>query len=846
MAEHNKSESNKASSSKCENGKDSKESMPPAILFVDDEEYILKALRRVFFDDSYRIFTASSGDMGLEILEHEDISVVVSDLSMPKMNGIEFLGAVQKQWPDIPKILLTGMADVESTVDAINDGKVYGFINKPWDNEDMKIRISQAVDKYELEKKNKYLQRLTSFQNRKLKDMNSHLKAEIKTKNRHLVNIHKKLNTIEKEEKEHIAALTVAERANREKRRFLATMSHEIRSPLNSVIAMNTLLLETELTLEQEELARSAKEGGQILLSLINDILDFSRIEAGFLELEESWFDLVDTVYSVADILASLAYKRGIVLVCVFHPDAPLRVFGDAVRFKQILINMVNNAIKFTDEGGVCVKVEPNENKGFVVKVEDTGIGIDDKNIERIFNEFEQETSGDDRQFEGTGLGLSIVKEIMRAMDAHVYVKSEKFVGSEFTLEFPFNCTGRVLDNIKLDNNTNVYLSLTNKMLNRALEEQFTLLGVPVVQLDQFFCPINRNEDHILLFDQETAESELSSKKKIFDQCETINRLNFIEVGFGRTSSMHNENNHRKMDGQLHWPHSLAHLSDIISAECTTVRENDQPENEWHRLESCSQKRILVAEDSIANQGVISAILDGTPVVPVMAANGEEAVQQAQHETFDLILMDLRMPKMDGLDATKLIRNESRNKATPIVAMTANAFIEDKERCLEAGMDDYLTKPVDVEKFRQRLEKWLLDSGQSKNGSENKAFPAVAENVQDLLNKNTIDILLNGSPRESIERIYGIFFEENQNRIQAMMAFHAQGDLQSLADEAHTLKSSAGSFGADSLFKKARKLETLIKSGESKAVDILVKELPTCSKDSVAALKEYLGLGTTG
>ena len=816
----------------------------PTILFVDDETYILNALKRVFITDHYRIFTAESAEMALDILEHEEISVVVSDLNMPKMNGIEFLGEVQKQWPDIPKLLLTGMADVEDTVAAINSGRVYGFINKPWDNDDLRLKISQAADKYDLEKKNKHLQRLTSFQNKKLKSINNNLKMAVIDKDNRLHNVEKELEIITNEEKEHLAALSSAEKENREKRRFLATMSHEIRSPLNSVIAMNSLLLETPLNEEQEELARMAKEGGQILLSLINDILDFSRIEAGFLELEESWFDLVDTIYTVADILSSLANKKNIVLICIFHPDTPHKIYGDAVRFKQILINIVNNAIKFTNDGGVKITVEPHFEKGVVIKVTDTGIGISENKREAIFNEFEQESNGDDRKYEGTGLGLSIVKKIMDVMKANIYLKSEKGVGSEFLLEFPFNSTGHVNDLISLEKDIDVHLSIKNTFLLNALIEQFTMLSIPIFQMADFSCRIDDDRNHILLLDGECCTDEVNKYRELFQTCLSINHLNIINISIKRKLSL-NESLSDLVDKRLLCPFSIQTLSEILNQESKPLRESDSNlVNDWHLIENCFGKRILVAEDSIANQGVISAILDSTPIELTMASNGCEAYELAKQEQFDLILMDLRMPKMDGLEATRLIRQSSLCIETPIMAMTANAFTEDRERCFAAGMNDYLSKPVDIDKFRHKLEKWLIDPSsdeQSNSPITTSSYDSGERhgNVT-LINFPTVDALLKDTSPESIKRIYTLFFEENTARVQAMCTYFSKRDYISLADEAHTLKSSAGSFGAEALFLEAKNLEIMIKQNKEIEVEKIMASINELSQNSMTSLKNYI------
>ena len=409
---------------------------PKTLLIIDDEAHILSALKRLFKPCGYNVFTAATGSNALQQLEVESIAVILCDMRMPNMNGAEFLSEASNRSPQSIRILLTGQADMDDTIEVINRGGIFKYISKPWDNQELISAVDSAFELYQKKLTEKVNVIQTQEQNQQLERSNSKLQQEIQLKHHKLEKTTDRLASAYEGERKLRQAKNEAQRLSEEKSRFLATMSHEIRSPLNAVIAMNALLLESKLTDEQKELVNLAHNGGLSLLALINDILDFSKIESGQLKLNQQWFNLIETVETVAELIACQTINKPVEIQNIIDPNIASFYFGDETRIKQILINIISNAIKFTEQGGVLIEVNKTYD-GINLRVIDSGIGISEENKEKIFGEFIQVDHGETRNYGGTGLGLSICKQLITIMGGNITVTDNEFGGSTFILNLP-------------------------------------------------------------------------------------------------------------------------------------------------------------------------------------------------------------------------------------------------------------------------------------------------------------------------------------------------------------------------------------------------------------------------
>ena len=487
------------------------------------------------------------------------------------------------------------------------------------------------------------------------------------------------LTTAKALEAEQQLAHKQAEQSSEAKTRFLATMSHEIRSPLNAIMAMNSLLLETTLNDEQLEIANTVNDGSKALMSLLNDILEFSKVESGQLQLKNDWFDMRQSVERIVNLLAHQA-ENGQVSVTIAFADALYPFyFGDETRIRQILINLLSNALKFTSRGHVIVELTPaQDGNGIELSVSDSGIGISDEQQLIIFDEFTQVESHDNRRFGGTGLGLSITMRLARLMQGDIRVESELGKGSLFTVTLP-------------------------------LEGSRSVPGAP---------------------ESETGDTSI--------------------------------------------------------------------------LPNPGQFRLLLAEDSSTNRAVIKSVLGKIGLNLDTVNNGAEAVNAAEAQPFDLILMDLAMPEMDGIEATRAIRSgQGVNRDTRIVAITANAFGEDRERCFAVGMNDFVTKPINIASFRRDITRWLGESPESETETEAVTGP----DHSDLVDNGVFNQLLKDTGVDVLPGIFDLFLDECGKRLVQMNESYRTRDWKQIGDEAHTLKSSSGSFGAIKLQAVARELE---------------------------------------
>jgi len=503
------------------------------------------------------------------------------------------------------------------------------------------------------------------------------------------------------------------------KTQFAATVSHEVRTPLNGVVGMLDLLREMPLGKAQRECVEVAWNSSQALMDLINGILDFSKLEAGKLELEEIDFDLRELVEGVMELLAKQAQQKGIDLGYQLAAEMPLRLRGDSLRLRQVLINLLSNAVKFTERGEVAVRVsgEAGGDDGFKLRIEvsDTGIGMDDATVRHVFDSFAQADPSTTRKYGGTGLGLTISRHLVDLMGGGIGVSSRLGQGSVFWLSLPCKrahlAPGPAPE--KLPPGLRVLVLAKNGIVRVFLEQVLASLGIACQRVGN----AGEARDRLERMRQEQGSYALVilDRDAVGGRCADL--IGHIHASPGptppvlllsragtRVETM--AANDAVVAKPLRWEVLLATLRRLLATEMPPAAARETPAAP---APGGRRYRVLVVEDNRTNQMVAGGMLEKSDCHCEFAGNGREAVDAVRRSNFDLILMDCSMPEMDGYEATLLIRvfEKESGRHTPIVAMTANVQAGDEARCLEAGMDDYLAKPVTLGKLRLKLERWL-------------------------------------------------------------------------------------------------------------------------------------------
>jgi len=650
-------------------------------------------------------------------------------------------------------------------------------------------------------------------------------------------------------ERESERARAAAEDAAAAKADFLANMSHEIRTPMNAIIGMTHLALQTDLTTRQKNYLSKVDNAAKGLLGIINDILDLSKIEAGKMLIEQTAFRLDDNLQNLADVCLVKASERGLELLFDIASDVPGNLQGDPLRLNQVLLNLIGNAVKFTEQGEVTLTVSlASRNEDGVelrFEVRDTGIGMSEEQQQQLFKAFSQADSSTTRKYGGTGLGLSISKRIVEMMGGHIGVNSTPGVGSRFHFTLPFGLaaeTGISRGRLGLPEQLNTLVIDDSPGARQIFHHQLLAFGLPshaVASGPEGLAEVARAS----AADQPYQLLIIDWKMPGMDGIETLRRLRetqaldaavkvIMTTAFDH-DELRQELNGLSVDAILAKPVTPSSLFDCI---VETVHHQNGAEMQVGKLASSgrpdlSGHHVLLVEDNEVNRELAEEMLCLTGLTVELAVNGEEAVKCVRQAHYDLVLMDCQMPVMDGYEATRQIRSEPRFAELPIIAMTANAMASDRERCLATGMNDHIAKPIDVELLYATLARWL---NKTSSTAEAPAIPAAASQEKSISELAVLDenaaLKRLGGNRAMFERILGRFHENQADAIERLKAWRLAGDVEKMHLLAHTLRGLAGNIGANQVAALAQALESKLKDSalsDSEEIDTLLGELAT-------------------
>ena len=719
----------------------------PKILAVDDIADNRVAMKRVLSSVKAEIVTATLGTEALSLCLKHHFALILLDVHMPEMDGYEVAIRLREldQTKDVPIIFVTATYfDELHRLKGYDVGAV-DYITKPVNDHILLSKVNIFLDLY---------------------NQKQALKQEI----------------IERKQVEEALqqAKRTAEAANKAKSRFLATMSHEIRTPMNGVLGMAQLLSHTQMNAQQRSHLNTILSAANNLLKIINDILDFSKMDEGKITLEKIPFVLDTELRETVDLMSRLAEHKKLALLCSIMPGIPSVLVGDAHRLRQILFNLIGNAIKFTEQGNVELSVdlkkESETHARLRFTVTDTGVGFPMEEQKRLFHAFEQADGSTTRTHGGTGLGLAIASQLVRLMGGAIEVSSTPGKGTIFSFALDFS--------------------------KGTMPEQPTIAFVPK-KSSTFSEP--GNQKTVIKADQ-TLKTSLNAS--VETSTNTLDREGLADlrkvVAFGNRAKTEDAHEHELFPGM-------------------------------EAIDHVRGARILVVEDNIINQEVIRGILERVGVTVEIAENGEEAVDKVAHSKFDAVLMDLKMPKMDGYTATRHIRDNPRNQRLPIIAMTAHVLSEEREKCLKAGMNGHVGKPIDLEQLYTVLAQWVqLKPHSIAEENENHADPlpeVTGINIQS-------GLMRMGGDRETYLKLLGQFCHNHADDAKKIKGALADGDMTSVKQSVHLIKGLSGNIGATRLHHSARTLEGAIRSGHEEEQTIAMVDFASALHEVVASIKQ--------